>query len=244
MSLSDRDKKIVFLIVPIVAIVGYWFLMLAPKREEASKAADEVTQQQQRVESAQAQLAQASTAKTDFTGDYSEIVRLGKAIPAKVDMPSLIVQLESAARGTGIRFTKIGTGERTAAAPPATAGSEPPAGSGENSGATPAQAGGQPAQSGPGTAAEAANTAAAASEQRNGASEQSGSSRVTPRPRRRRARVACPSVAAPREPLLPRVALPRGWRRSRSTSSSSETSSGSPTSSTRSSASFRCPIAR
>ena len=217
--------------------------MLAPKREEASKAADEVTQQQ-RVESAQAQLAQASTAKTDFTGDYREIVRLGKAIPAKVDMPSLIVQLESAARGTGIRFTKIGTGERTAAAPPATAGSEPPAGSGENSGATPAQAGGQPAQSGPGLPPRPRTPLPRRANSATARPSNPGSSRVTPRPRRRRARVACPSVAAPREPLLPRVALPRGWRRSRSTSSSSETSSGSPTSSTRSSASFRCPIAR
>ena len=174
MSLTDRDKKIAFLIIPMLAIVGYWFLLLAPKREEASKAGDEVAQQEQRLETARGRLAQASTAETDFSSDYSEIVRLGKAIPAKVDMPSLIVQLESAAQGTGIRFTKIGTGERMAAAPPATAGSPPPAGAGQSPGATPAQAGGQPAQSGPGTAAEAANNAAAASDQRSGASEQSG----------------------------------------------------------------------
>src|SRR5829696_7459240 len=90
-------------------------------------------------------------------------------------MPSLLVQLDRAASGTGIRFTAISTGERTAAtAPPATAGSTPPATSGQGSGTTPVQAGGQPAQSGPGTAAESANNAAATSDQSNQAATQSG----------------------------------------------------------------------
>ena len=45
-------------------------------------------------------------------------MRLGKAIPASVDMPSLIVQLDRAAEGTGIHFTKIATGEREACGGP------------------------------------------------------------------------------------------------------------------------------
>jgi hypothetical protein len=85
-------------------------------------------------------------------------------------MPSLLVQLDSAAAGTGIKFTKITTGERTAVSAPAPT---PPAG-GSAEGTTPADAGGAPAQSAPGTAAEAANTTAATSEQRSQAAEQSG----------------------------------------------------------------------
>jgi hypothetical protein len=160
-SMSDRDRKILIAVLPVVVIVAYWFLLLAPKREEASKATAELTEQEQRRDTAQAQLAQASGAKTDFRSDYTQIVRLGKAIPANVDMPSLLVQLEGAAKGTGIRFTKISAGERTTpeAAPAPTAGSPPPAGT--DSGSTPAQAGGQPAASGPGQAAESANNAAA-----------------------------------------------------------------------------------
>ena len=88
-------------------------------------------------------------------------------------MPSLLLQLDGAARGTGIKFTRITTGERTpvAAAPAATAGSTPPAGT-EGSGTTPAaNAGGQPASTAPGQAAEGANNAAA---QGNDAAAQSG----------------------------------------------------------------------
>jgi Tfp pilus assembly protein PilO len=171
-SMSDRDRKLLLAIVPIVVIVAYWFLLLAPKREEASTASATLAKQEKRRDAAKAELGQASSAKTDFRSDYTQIVRLGKAIPATVDMPSLIVQLEGAAKGTGIKFTKIATGERTpvAAAPAATAGSPPPAGT--DSSSTPAaQAGGQPAQSAPGQAAEGANNTAA---QANNAAAQSG----------------------------------------------------------------------
>jgi hypothetical protein len=175
-TLTDRDRKILIAIVPILVIMAYWFLLLAPKREEAATAADEVAKQEQRRDDARAALSQASTARTGFRADYTQIVRLGKAIPARVDMPSLLVQLDRAARGTGIHFTAITTGERTSAssAPPATAGSTPPAGTDQGSGTPPVQAGGQPAQSAPGTAAESANNAAATSDQRNQAATQSG----------------------------------------------------------------------
>ena len=36
MSLSDRDRKIALAIVPILLVVAYWFLLLAPKREAAT----------------------------------------------------------------------------------------------------------------------------------------------------------------------------------------------------------------
>jgi Tfp pilus assembly protein PilO len=160
-SMSDRDRKILLAVIPFVVIVAYWFLLLAPTRKEASTASAQAAKQEKRRDAAKAEAAQAASAKTDFRSDYTQIVRLGKAIPAQVDMPSLLVQLDGAAKGTGIHFTKITQGERTPVAPAPTAGTPPPAGS---EGTTPpAAAGGQPAQSGPGQAAEGANNAAAQS---------------------------------------------------------------------------------
>jgi Tfp pilus assembly protein PilO len=173
-SMSGRDRKLLFAIVPIVVLVAYWFLLLGPKRNEASTAAAVLAKQEKRRDSAKAELAQAAGAKSDFRSDYTQIVRLGKAIPSGVDMPSLLVQLEGAAKGTGIHFTKIATGERTpvVTAPAQTAGSPPPTGSGSTPAPTPAaQAGGQPAQTAPGQAAEGANNTAA---QGNAAAAQSG----------------------------------------------------------------------
>jgi hypothetical protein len=164
-SMSDRDRKILLAVIPFVVIVAYWFLLLAPTRKEASTASAQAAKQEKRRDAAKAEVAQAASAKTDFRSDYTQIVRLGKAIPAQVDMPSLLIQLEGAAEGTGIHFTKITQGERTPVAPAPTAGTPPPAGSGESTtpATPPAAAGGQPAQSGPGQAAEGANNAAAQS---------------------------------------------------------------------------------
>jgi Tfp pilus assembly protein PilO len=194
-SMSDRDRKIILVIVPLVVIVAYWFLLLAPKREEAATAKKDMTEQQARLKDARAVAAQASGDKTDFAADYGEIVRLGKAIPSRVDMPSLLVQLDRAAEGTDITFTKISQGERTPApvaagaiasvTPPPADGSAPATPAPAAPGTTPAPAapgttpapvaaGGQPAASAPGTATEAANNAAATSNQANTAAAQSG----------------------------------------------------------------------
>jgi Tfp pilus assembly protein PilO len=180
-NMSARDRKMLMAIVPVVLIVAYWFLLLAPKREEAATAKKEATEQQERLESARAIADQADGAKTSFAADYGEIVRLGKAIPARVDMPSLLVQLDRAAKGTGITFTKISQGERVAVPVAAPAPTTPPAADGSTPAAPaapgttpPVAAGGQAAQSAPGTATEAANNAATTSDQRNAAAESSG----------------------------------------------------------------------
>ncbi len=170
MNISDRDKKIAFGIVPILLIAAFWFLVLAPKREEAATALAAQNKQEKRRANAQVLVDSANGAKTDFSADFTQIVRLGKAIPAQVDMPSLIVQLDAAAAGTGIHFTKIATGERVEVAAPATPAA--PTTEGEN--ATPAAAGGEAAQSAPGAATESANNAQQTANEQSAAAEQSG----------------------------------------------------------------------
>jgi Tfp pilus assembly protein PilO len=145
-SVTDRDKKILMLLVPIALIAAYWFLILAPKKDEAAGVQEQLTQAQTEQQTAESAAAQVSNAKSNFNSDYATVIRLGKAVPSTVDMPSLLVQLDRASRGTGISFDKIATGERTAAPAPAATGS----GSGSSGSA----------QSGPGKAKEAAQNAA------------------------------------------------------------------------------------
>jgi Tfp pilus assembly protein PilO len=185
-TVSDRDRKLLLVFVPLALIAAYWFLLLGPKRDEAAKAGDEATKQEARLDAARQAAGSAESAQTSFESDFTEVVRLGKAIPAGVDMPSLIVQLDRASAGTGIRFTKIATGDRataaTTATPAATTGSS--SGSTTSSGSTsassgssstpPVAAGGQTAQSGPGSAVESANNSAAQQNANNAAAEQSG----------------------------------------------------------------------
>jgi len=159
MTLNARDKKIVMLLVPVMLVAAYWFLVLTPKREEAAKLGETLVAAESRRDSAEDALRQAEASKSDYAGDYATVVRLGKAIPSDVDMPSLLVQLDRAAAGTNIRFAKIAAGPR-AAAPVAPA----PASDGSSAEAPASDAGGSDATSGPGQATEAANEGAAAAD--------------------------------------------------------------------------------
>jgi Tfp pilus assembly protein PilO len=150
-SLTDRDRKILLALVPLALIIGYWFLLLSPKREEASKIQDQLSQAQTERDTAVQRVQGLSAAKRDYANDYATVIYLGKSIPSTVDMPSLIVQLDRASRGTGIDFTSIKAGTRSdssSAAPAAsstsTSTSTPPSGSG----ATPAANGGGAAAGG------------------------------------------------------------------------------------------------
>jgi hypothetical protein len=176
MSITDRDRKILLALIPLVVIVGYWFLLLAPKREEAGKVRDELTQAEAARDTAQQKASQLAGAKRSFAADYATVIRIGKSIPTSVDMPSLLVQLDRAARGTGIKFSDITAGERTAAATAPAASTTPPATPGGGS-TGPATPGAPPAQSGPG---QAAQTASGTVQNANGAS--AGAAGTTPAP--------------------------------------------------------------
>ena len=152
MTMTTRDKRIMLAIIPVVVLLGFWFLVLGPKRGEISKASADLASQQQRYDEAKAQADSAGASLKTFAADYTELVKLGKAIPTKLDMPSLMVQLESAARGTGIKFTSIKVSDRQAA--PAATTAQPPAAPGAGNGAAPAAAGGETAQSAPGKTVE------------------------------------------------------------------------------------------
>jgi len=170
-NMSARDRKILILMVPVMLLAAYWFLVLAPKREEATIAAAELTEQQDRVEAAKTASQAGDQAEETFEASYSQVVRLGKAIPSSVDMPSLLVQLDAAATGTGITFTKIATGDRVASA----AAAPVPAPAPPADGSTPAaDAGGEAAETDQGAAAESADEAAQTADAQAEAAEQSG----------------------------------------------------------------------
>src|SRR4051812_7109893 len=152
MTLNERDRRILLILVPIVVLIAYWFLLLAPKRDELKTARSEQQQAEQARDQAVAQAAQLEHARQTYAADYAELVRLGKAIPETVDAPSLLVQLDRASHGTHIDFDSVTFGARAAATAPAAAQTtQGPAQPNGN-----AAVGGAPAQTGVGKAAESA----------------------------------------------------------------------------------------
>jgi Tfp pilus assembly protein PilO len=159
MSLTDRDRKLMMIILPLVLVLAFWFLVLSPKRKEAKTLSTQVTTAQQARDTAVAQAATLEQAKSRFATEYAEMVRLGKALPTNVDMPSLLVQLSQSAKGTGIEFGDIHVGPR-AVAPPVTPITLPGAKAQTSLGQIAQNAAG--AQAAENSAANASNTAASA----------------------------------------------------------------------------------
>jgi hypothetical protein len=106
-----RTNKILIAVVATAAALGaFWFLALAPKRDEAAKLDKDIAAKQAEVSTAKATLTGYQKARDHYKTNYATMVRLGKAVPEDDDVRSLVVQLDSAAGGTGVDFRTIQVG--------------------------------------------------------------------------------------------------------------------------------------
>jgi Tfp pilus assembly protein PilO len=104
----SRNLKLVVAVVAVFAVgFAYWSQVLGPKREEAARLDKEVAAQETTLQEAQAQLAAYERARKSYRRNYAVVTRLGKAVPADDDVRSLVVQLDAAARRSGVDFDTI-----------------------------------------------------------------------------------------------------------------------------------------
>jgi Tfp pilus assembly protein PilO len=90
------NERMIIVGVAIVALaVGFYVMVLSPKRDEASKLSDQINQLHGSITAAQQQVTYGEQARQDFPEYYSRMVVLGKAVPAQSDTASLLVQLSS-----------------------------------------------------------------------------------------------------------------------------------------------------
>src|SRR3954464_1010356 len=93
MKSSDRQILAGVGLIGLVAV--FWFFVIAPKREEASKLDTQVTELRATVEQTEQDAAAGEQAQKDFPSNYRRLVALGKAVPADADTPSMLRQVQS-----------------------------------------------------------------------------------------------------------------------------------------------------
>jgi hypothetical protein len=116
--MTARLQLLLGIVVVIAVIAAGWVLAVAPKRERAAQLGAEVTQAEQRRDDATARAAIADRARATYARDYATVARLGKAVPANADVPSLVFQLESTARRAHVDFRAVNVLDSAAEAPP------------------------------------------------------------------------------------------------------------------------------
>ena len=106
-----RTNKMLLSVAAIgAAAFAFWFLVLAPKREEVTKLDTDIAAKTAEIEQARVTLADYEQAKRSYKRNYSTLARLGKAVPPDDDVRSLLVQLEATADRSGVDFEKIEVG--------------------------------------------------------------------------------------------------------------------------------------
>jgi type II secretory pathway pseudopilin PulG len=101
---STRDRTILGVVCLVVAVVAPYLLVISPKRKEATKLQSQISQVQSQLSSVQAQLAQGQEARARFASSYTTLVKLGEAVPTDDNTPSLIYQLQAAAKQSNVVF--------------------------------------------------------------------------------------------------------------------------------------------
>jgi Tfp pilus assembly protein PilO len=112
-----RSTRILIAVAAIgLAACAFYFLMLAPKRDEVAKLDTDIASKQAEIAQSQQMLATYEAAKASYKSNYATLARLGKAVPADDDVRSLMVQIQASADRTGVDFKQIELGTSLAGA--------------------------------------------------------------------------------------------------------------------------------
>lgn len=106
-ELTPRVRVGIALTLVLVYALAAWFLVVGPKRSEASSLAADVV-------AAELQLAEARTTANRpkaATAPVADVVRLAKAMPSTADQPGLVLELARLARRAGVTLGSIAPDE-------------------------------------------------------------------------------------------------------------------------------------
>ena len=105
--MSRTFRILIVVVVTALAGGGYFKLVLAPKRQQADALALQVATKQQELAQTQGLIATYKGARDAYKQNYATVVRLGKAVPDDDDTRSLLVQLDTSAKRSGVAFDTI-----------------------------------------------------------------------------------------------------------------------------------------
>ena len=117
------NDRVILIVLPLLALCGaFWFLLIAPKRQEASDLQTEIEAAQTSIDAAEQQIAAAEDARQKFPKTYGELVELGRAVPEDDDQATLVYDMSEMGDLNHLDFRSFqvvpGAAEGPVAAPP------------------------------------------------------------------------------------------------------------------------------
>ncbi len=115
--MTRSPKILIPALLAVVAVAGFYFMILAPQREKAVQLDADIAAKQAAVDQSNAQAQSYTKARANYKTNYTTLTRLGKAVTADDDVRSLLVQINDAAQSSKVDFHSISIGA-AAAEPP------------------------------------------------------------------------------------------------------------------------------
>jgi Tfp pilus assembly protein PilO len=101
--MTQRDRLLVSGLVFLVLGGLLWFMLVSPKREEATKLDEQIVVAQSDLNSANAQNAAAAEARRNYGLDVAAVKALKKALPDDDQTAQLLYQLNAAAGSSNVK---------------------------------------------------------------------------------------------------------------------------------------------
>jgi hypothetical protein len=89
----------------LIVLAAGWFFAIAPKRSEATKLAGQIDDTRAQIVTAQRLSSQPPSQKPTIR--VADLFQLSRAMPTRVDMPGMLLQLSEVAAETGVTFESI-----------------------------------------------------------------------------------------------------------------------------------------
>jgi hypothetical protein len=104
---SRTYRILIIAVVGVLAVGGYWKIVLAPKRAEAVALETKVATAEAQLSQTQSLIATYEGSRVAYKENYATVLKLGKAVPTDDDTRSLVLQLDTAAKRSGVDFDTL-----------------------------------------------------------------------------------------------------------------------------------------
>ncbi|MCW3066082.1 MAG: hypothetical protein JWN32_3254 [Solirubrobacterales bacterium] len=124
--MSERDILTRVSLLTLVGIAAMWFLLISPKRDDASKQARRVTTAEQRLATASQTLATGQRAQVQAPENRRILVALGTALPDSAGAAALLRELNGTSNHDNVAFRTASLAGGASSAPAAGVAQLPP----------------------------------------------------------------------------------------------------------------------
>jgi Tfp pilus assembly protein PilO len=100
-------KKLLPVLALVAAAAAYWFLLLAPKRQEVADLGAKISKAEGQLQAFESTVATYEAARKSYNANYTRLTSLGKAVPSDDDLRSLIVQLDATVAERDVEFETL-----------------------------------------------------------------------------------------------------------------------------------------